>query len=228
VEPHILEFAGFGKTRCKRVLEVGCGIGTDAVSFAKCGAIVRAMDVSEKSLDLARQNAEHNKVSINFLQADAEEIAPLPGHFYDVIYAYGSLHHTPNPARALQNLRSLLHAAGELRVMLYSSTSYKVFWAMHEARDWRMTKREENYQNRSEAQRGCPLTLSYTLTEAQDLMKAFHIRSMEKRHIFIWDIDEYKAGNLVPDKAWEGVSPEKIRELERELGQHILIRATIA
>jgi hypothetical protein len=59
-------------------------------------------------------------------------------------------------------------------------------------------------------------------------MKAFHIRSMEKRHIFIWDIDEYKAGNLVPDKAWEGVSPEKIRELERELGQHILIRATIA
>ena len=54
VEPHIPAFAEFERWRGKRVLEIGCGLGTDTMNFARHGARVTAVDLSEKSLELAR------------------------------------------------------------------------------------------------------------------------------------------------------------------------------
>src|SRR6202521_4405537 len=55
VEPHIPGFAEFERWRGKKVLEIGCGIGTDTVNFARHGARVTSVDLSEKSLEVARQ-----------------------------------------------------------------------------------------------------------------------------------------------------------------------------
>jgi 2-polyprenyl-3-methyl-5-hydroxy-6-metoxy-1,4-benzoquinol methylase len=46
VEPHIPAFAEFERWRGKRVLEIGCGIGTDTVNFARHGADVTSVDLS--------------------------------------------------------------------------------------------------------------------------------------------------------------------------------------
>ena len=58
VEPHIIPFANFDEWEGKKVLEIGCGLGTASQSFAEAGAIYTGVDISQTSLDLARKRFE--------------------------------------------------------------------------------------------------------------------------------------------------------------------------
>src|SRR5215470_15423837 len=58
VEPHIPGFADFERWRDKRVLEIGCGIGTDTINFARHGASVAVAELSDESIRVAEQRAE--------------------------------------------------------------------------------------------------------------------------------------------------------------------------
>ncbi len=69
-----------------QILDIGTGSGCIAVSLAKNlpRASVTALDVSQKALDIARENAEINKVKIDFLQTNILTMRQLPQH-YDLI-----------------------------------------------------------------------------------------------------------------------------------------------
>src|SRR3954469_11701499 len=51
--PRLIDFTAY---RGKRVLDVGCGAGTDLIHFARGGAQVTGVDVSASAIALARQN----------------------------------------------------------------------------------------------------------------------------------------------------------------------------
>src|SRR6266516_3795090 len=58
VEPHIPGFAQFERWRGKKVLEIGCGIGTDAVNFARQGSDLTAVELTERSLEVCQRRLE--------------------------------------------------------------------------------------------------------------------------------------------------------------------------
>src|SRR5947207_15927712 len=79
VEPHIPGFAQFQRWAGKRVLEIGCGIGTDAVSFARAGAEYTAIELSETTLALARQRFDIFGLTGMFHHANAEPLNSVIG-----------------------------------------------------------------------------------------------------------------------------------------------------
>ena len=81
VEPHIKKFANFKKYKNKNVLEIGCGIGTDAMEFIKYGANYTGIEYSDKSIDLCKKRLKilnfKNKKA-NFFHGDAENLSKHP------------------------------------------------------------------------------------------------------------------------------------------------------
>lgn len=90
----------------RRVLELGCGEGTNAVEVARHGAIVTGIDVSVEALRRARQGAGKNH-PITFLRMSAESMS-FPDDSFDLVYGNAILHHVdlrrvcPEIARVLR------------------------------------------------------------------------------------------------------------------------------
>ena len=97
------------RSNIRRVLDVGCGPGTNAGRFA--GADYVGVDINEHYLSIAR-----TKHKGRFVQADLET-ADLAGlGMFDTILVNSFLHHIPDDAvdRVLGQLRRLLTPTGAL------------------------------------------------------------------------------------------------------------------
>lgn len=57
-----------------RILDIGCGTGRHAIELAKRGYAVTGVDLSESQLQRAREKAQAQKVTIEFVQADARKL----------------------------------------------------------------------------------------------------------------------------------------------------------
>jgi len=126
LEPHILELAPFAKSKDKKVLEIGSGLGTDGVQFAKGGARYSAIDLSPKSLEMARKNFEWRGLRGNFQVGDSENI-PFADNTFDYVYSHGVIHHTPNMPRAVQEIHRVLKPGGQAVIMVYHKNSLNYY-----------------------------------------------------------------------------------------------------
>jgi ubiquinone/menaquinone biosynthesis C-methylase UbiE len=230
VEPHIPGFAEFERWAGKRVLEVGCGIGTDSINFARAGAELTAVDLSGESLGIARQRAEVMGVAdrITFRQANAEELSSVVHDGpYDLIYSFGVIHHTPHPERALAQMRALAASGSTLKLMIYHRRSWKVFWILALQERGRFWKADELIAKHSEAQTGCPVTFTYTRREAQELVErnAFRVGELEIDHVFPYKIDKYLEYRYVKEPYFRWMPERLFRAFERRFGWHLLVTA---
>jgi SAM-dependent methyltransferase len=122
-EWHIPEAADFAGARGRRVLEIGCGMGTDGAQFVAAGADYTGIDLTEAAIDLARQRFATSDLKGEFRVADAEQL-DFADESFDVVYSHGVLHHTPDTEGAIREIHRVLKPAGRAIVMLYHRGSY--------------------------------------------------------------------------------------------------------
>jgi ubiquinone/menaquinone biosynthesis C-methylase UbiE len=122
-EWHIPAAADFVGAKGLKVLEIGCGLGTDGAQFAKAGAIYTGVDLTDAAVELARKRFELFNLPGTFRTADAENL-DFADESFDLVYSHGVLHHTPDTVRAVREAHRVLRPGGRAVVMLYHRDSY--------------------------------------------------------------------------------------------------------
>jgi len=141
-EPEIFSFAQFSRFNGKRVLEVGIGAGTDFLQWVRSGAEAYGIDITPESIKHVEKRLDVYGLKAKSIQvADAEKL-PFSSDFFDLIYSFGVLHHTPDTSKALSEVVRCVKPGGRAKIMLYNRNSLNTFylWIWHallKGRPWK-------------------------------------------------------------------------------------------
>jgi 2-polyprenyl-3-methyl-5-hydroxy-6-metoxy-1,4-benzoquinol methylase len=215
VEPHISAFADFPRWKGRKVLEVGCGIGTDSARFVQAGAQFTGAELSAESLSVCKRCFSALKLTGNFHVVDAEKLSSaVPVERYDLVYSFGVIHHSPQPENIIQEIKKYMGPESELRIMLYAKYSWKSLMILFGF-------------DQPEAQTGCPIAKTYSAKDVRKLLRDFEVISITKDHIFPYSIPEYREYRYVKTPLWRYMPETLFYLLKRYLGWHLLIRARL-
>jgi SAM-dependent methyltransferase len=153
--PNVVDFSAY---RGKRLVEVGCGIGTDLVRFSKGGAHVSGIDLSETAIRLARQNFAANGQRGLFIVGDGVML-PFADASQDVFYAHGVLQYAPDPRRIVEEALRVLKPGGTAIFMVYNRVSW--LWALS-----KLMKVDLEHED-------APVLRLYSIPEFRDLIRGF-------------------------------------------------------
>jgi cyclopropane fatty-acyl-phospholipid synthase-like methyltransferase len=216
VEKHILNFANFKKYNKKNVLEIGCGIGTDAIEFIKNGAKYIGVDYSERSVQIAKKRVEVLKLSKKkprFFVDNCEKLTKIKRLKieFNLIYSFGVIHHTENMKQAFKRIYEIANKKTEIKIMLYAENSYKKFLL-------------NDTMYRYESQKNCPVVHTVNDEDVNNLIKnKFKIIKKYQDFIFPYKIIPYKNNKFIKINHFN-VMPKKIFNLlQKNIGEHMML-----
>ncbi len=214
VENHIKDFAEFNKWKNKNVLEIGFGIGTDAIEFLKGGANYYGIELSDKSLKIAERRVKTFKFQ-NKAKLINDEAENLTKYFnsksnIDLIYSFGVLHHSSSLLGCLKTIHKIMNKNTIFKVMLYAKNSYKYYLM-------------KDKLIRYEAQKGVPVIDFYDHSDIQKLFKKFKILSVKQDFIFPYKIKSYKKNIYEKLNHFKYMDKKIFETLKKNLGEHMLI-----
>ena len=182
--PAIAEFNAF---RGKKLLEVGSGLGTDLINFARRGAEVSAVDLTSSGIDLVRRRFEAEGLAVDARVGDAEHL-PFADEAFDAVYSFGVLHHTPAIEQAVKEVYRVLRPGGRIIIMLYHMHSLRValgaplYGLKQMARgQWRWGSTIKDWNRIYDGVQN-PLGRAYTRSDADRLFGQFRNRRYTVRH----------------------------------------------
>jgi ubiquinone/menaquinone biosynthesis C-methylase UbiE len=122
LEPAIPAKARFADWAGRDVLEAGCGIATDGLNFARCGARYTGVDFSRSAIELARRRFEMEGVAGRIIPGSVTQL-PVQDRSQDLVYSNGVIHHIPDTQRVVNEMYRVLRPGGRAIVMIYHRAS---------------------------------------------------------------------------------------------------------
>lgn len=164
---HLLRLVDFDGYRGRKVLDVGCGAGTDLVRFARGGAVVSGVDLSAAAVALARQHFEQQNLHGDVREADGE-LLPFADETFDLVFAHGVVQYTSDPRALVDECRRVLKPGGEAVFQVYN----RISWLNALSKLMKVPLEHED----------APVLLKYSAGEFRALLKDFReIRIVEER-----------------------------------------------
>ena len=133
ISPEIFNFAQFTRFRDKKLLEVGIGAATDFLQWVRAGTKAYGLDLTEEAIEHARHRLSIYGLEAEQLVVGDSENLPFDDNFFDIVYSWGVIHHTPDTNKAMNEIIRVLKPGGTGKIMLYhrhSVLSY-LFWIKH-------------------------------------------------------------------------------------------------
>jgi SAM-dependent methyltransferase len=171
LEPFIESFAKFSSTRNQKVLEVGIGLGADHQRFADAGANLYGIDLTKRAIEHTKHRLKLFENTSNIQVGDAEAL-PFPDNYFNIVYSWGVMHHSPNTQQCINEAYRVLVDGGVARIMVYNKWSIVglMLWTRYALLAGRpFTSLKTIYASYLES----PGTKAYTLSEARDLFYMF-------------------------------------------------------
>ena len=164
---HLLRLVDFNGYRGRRVLDVGCGAGTDLIRFARGGAVVTGVDLAASAVALAKQNFAQQGLQADLREADGERL-PFADASFDLVYAHGVVQYTADDRALVGECRRVLKPGGEAVFQVYNRMS----WLSALSKLMKVPLEHED----------APVLRKYTAREFRDLLNGFHdVRIVEER-----------------------------------------------
>ncbi len=146
MQPEIHAFAQFSRAWGKKVLEVGVGAGADFLQWVRSGAKAYGIDLTREAIEHVRHRLNlYGLKAVEFKVGDSENL-PYPDDFFDIVYSWGVIHHTPNTEKAFEELVRVCAPGGKIKIMIYHRRSLLAyfFWikrALLKGKPWRSVSR---------------------------------------------------------------------------------------
>lgn len=121
-EDFIEEWLSPSKSAGQTVLDIGCGNGYIMSKFARSGAQVFGLDISESALAVTRRRLNLLNLKGDLLQVDAAWL-PFADSSFDLVYSLGVLHHSPYTEACFREIYRVLRPGGKVVVMMYNKNS---------------------------------------------------------------------------------------------------------
>jgi SAM-dependent methyltransferase len=130
--PYVESWADFARYRDQRILEIGIGAGLDFHRWAQVSQAAVGVDLTATAVRLTRAHLAARGLTADVREANAEAL-PFPSGSFDVVYSFGVLHHSENPAKAIQEAVRVVRPGGTVLLMLYQRSSWVTLrtWLEH-------------------------------------------------------------------------------------------------
>jgi ubiquinone/menaquinone biosynthesis C-methylase UbiE len=168
LEPYIIEFADFKNSKNKKILEIGVGLGADHESFAKNGANLWGVDLTNRAVTHTKRRFKKLNLKSNLQIADAEAL-PFKNNAFDKVYSWGVLHHSPNTENAILEVYRVLKESGSAHIMIYHKWSVVglILWLRYGLVKFYSLK--QTYDKFLES----PGTKAYSISETKKMFSTF-------------------------------------------------------